>query len=164
MNYKLKKHNSGFIAVVSLMLIVLFGIFGVMYWFSSKSNAEIIMFESDRIKARNYAMAGIEKVKIHLFNQYNLGEKRPEYKEKSNSRLDAEYNIKFDEGTYKVTKVSPLGDGVGEWYGRPHFSRGLAIGFYDLWEIVCEGKVEKSGITAEVTAVIKIYRDDLVIR
>jgi hypothetical protein len=164
MKYKLKKHNSGFIAVVSLMLIVLFGIFGVMYWFSSKSNAELIMFESDRIKARNYAMAGIEKVKIHLFNQYNQGNKKPEYKEGADSRLDKEYNIKFGDGSYKVTKVSPLGDGVGEWYGRPHFSRGLAIGFYDLWEIVCEGTVEKTRITAEVTAVVKIYRDDMVLR
>lgn len=163
MIFKKNKQNSGFIAVISLMLISLFSVFGVIYWFSSKSNTEIIMFEGDRIKARNFAMAGVEKVKIHLFNQYKVGNVRPDYIKGKDSRLDSEYNIKFDEGEYQIIKVAPLSTGVGEWHGMSHHGVGRrVIGNYDLWEVISEGKITKTGITAEANVILKVYRDNLI--
>jgi hypothetical protein len=163
MNKQNTSKKSGFIAVVTLMFLVLFSIFGFAYWFSSKSSAELIMYESDRIKARNYALAAVERVKVHLFNEYARGEIKPVYHKGGNKTLDGEYNRKIDDGEYRVVQVKPLGEKGSEWYGRPHICfGGGVIGYYDLWEIITEGKVKKSGITAEAKVVIKIYRDNLV--
>jgi hypothetical protein len=160
--YKLR-NKGGFIAVVTLMFLVLFSIFGFMYWFSSKSSAELIMYESDRIKARNYALAAVERVKVHLFNEYSRGEIKPIYHKGGNKALDGEYNRKIDDGEYNVIQVKPLGEAGSEWYGRPHICfGGGVIGYYDLWEIITEGRVNKSGIKAEAKVVIKIYRDNIV--
>jgi hypothetical protein len=33
------------------------------------------------------------------------------------------------------------------------------IGHYDIWEVKSQGKVKQTGVTAELTSLIKIYRD-----
>ena len=64
--------RSGFIAFVCMFLLVVFGLMGIAYWFNSRMNTDMFYMESLRIKAKNYAQAGIETVKINIRNNIKV--------------------------------------------------------------------------------------------
>ncbi len=163
----MKKNKKGFISAVALLLLALFSAFGIVYWFSSKSSAELIIFEADRIKARNFALAGVEKAKIFMMNEYRRGNNRPEYEKGSGKNSDSkffreEFTKSFEDGEYEILSIQPLKVGNDVWFDRPHFSGKRIIGKYDIWEINTVGKVKRSKIKAEQSVLMKVYRDDLV--
>ena len=163
----MKKNKNGFISAVALLLLALFSAFGIVYWFSSKSSAELIIFEADRIKARNFALAGVEKAKLFMMNEYRRGNNKPEYSTKGFKSNDSaffkeEFTKSFEDGEYEIISIQPLKVGNDVWFDRPHFSGKRIIGKYDLWEIVTVGKVKRTKIKAEQSVLMKVYRDDLV--
>ncbi|MBQ2592335.1 MAG: hypothetical protein II567_03540, partial [Candidatus Riflebacteria bacterium] len=89
------KKRSGFIAFVTLFLLGIFGLMGIAYWFNSRMNTDMLWVESQRLRARNFAQAGIEKVKIHMCNVCQRGEKTDmrlkEYRPE-------EFNKEFEDG------------------------------------------------------------------
>lgn len=153
----------GFVAMVALILLIIFAIIGVAYWLSSRLSTDMIFAESQRIKARNFAQAAVEKVKINLFNQYSMNNHNLDYPSKFTvDRIDKEYNIEFADGGFKVLAVKPYENGGRRFYNVPHFQKGVKIGNYDIWEIVVNGQAKASGIIAEMRTLIKVYRDQIV--
>jgi hypothetical protein len=45
------------------------------------------------------------------------------------------------------------------YYNVPHYQKGVVIGHYDIWSVKTYGQVKSTGIEAEMTTLIKIYRD-----
>lgn len=158
-----KPGKRGFVAMVALILLVIFAILGVAYWMSSRATTDMIFAESQRIKARNFAQAALEKVKINIVNQYAMNnhdlEFPPNY---TNDQVSKEYNIAFADGEYKVVSVRPYEEGGRRFYNVAHHSKGVKIGYYDIWEVNTHGVAKATGITAELRALIKIYRDFVV--
>lgn len=153
----------GFIAMIALILLVIFAILGVAYWLSSRLTTDMIFAESQRIKARNFAQAAVEKVKINICNQYNMNNHNLEYPTKyTTDRIDKEYNMQFADGEYRVISVNPLEEGGRTYYNVPHYHKGVMIGHYDIWEVKVNGVAKATGITADMRALIKIYRDYIV--
>ncbi|MDN5279658.1 MAG: hypothetical protein PWR01_3623 [Clostridiales bacterium] len=153
-------HRQGFIAMVSLILLLIFGILGIFYWMSSRMTTDMILTEAHRIKARNFAQAGIEKVKINICNQYNMNNHDLNYPSKfTRDRIDEEYHKVFADGEYRVISVKPYERSNLSYYNVPHYQKGVMIGHYDIWEVKSQGKVKQTGVTAELTSLIKIYRD-----
>lgn len=160
---KYQDGRSGFIAMMALILLVIFAILGVAYWMSSRLTTDMIFAESQRIKARNFAQAAVEKVKINICNQYNMNNHNLEYPAKYTSdRIDKEYNIQFADGEYRVISVKPLEEGGRTFYNVPHYHKGVMIGHYDIWEVKVNGLAKATGITAEMRSLIKVYRDYIV--
>lgn len=159
-----KTHKrTGFVAMVSLILLVIFAIIGVAYWLSSRLTTDMIFAEAQRIKARNFAQAALEKVKINIVNQYSMNNHDLDFPPRfTNDRISKEYNLKFADGEYRVVSVRPYEEGGRRYYNVPHHSKGVKIGNYDIWEVVTHGIAKSTGITAELRALIKIYRDSVV--
>ncbi len=158
-----KNRRSGFVAMVSLILLVIFGILGVAYWLSSRLTTDMIFAESQRIKARNFAQAALEKVKINIVNQYNMNNHDLDYPPRfTNDRVSKEYNMEFADGEYKVVSVRPYEEGGRRFYNVGHHSKGVKIGNYDIWEVTTRGVAKATGINAELRALVKIYRDYVV--
>ena len=146
--------------MVALVMLILFGIYGVSYWFASRMSTDMIVKEAHRIKARSFAQAGVEKVKINIINQYNMGNHNLEYPSKIvKTRTDKEYKMKFSDGEYRVVSVKPYELSNKSFYNVPHYVKGVVIGRYDIWEIISAGKVKSSGVEAEITTLVKVYRD-----
>ncbi len=155
--------RNGFVAMVSLILLVIFGILGVAYWLSSRLTTDMIFAESQRIKARNFAQAALEKVKINIVNQYNMNNHDLDFPPRfTNDRVSKEYNIEFADGEFKVLSVRPYEEGGRRFYNVAHHSKGVKIGNYDIWEVTTRGVAKATGITAELRALVKIYRDYVV--
>lgn len=146
--------------MTALIMLLIFGILGVSYWLSSRLSTDMILTEAHRIKARNFAQAAIEKVKINICNQYNMNNHNLEYPSKySTDRIDKEYNMTFADGEYEVVSVKPYEEANRTFYNVPHYSKGIRVGNYDIWEVVTRGLVKPTGVTAETRALIKVYRD-----
>lgn len=155
--------REGFIAMTSLIMLVIFGIFGVAYWLSSRLSTDMILVESQRIKARNFAQAAVEKVKINICNQYNMNNHNLDYPAKYTSdRIDKEYNMSFSDGEFKVESVKAYEDGNRTYANVPHHAKGVLVGSYDIWEIKARGIAKPTGVVAEIRSLIKIYRDHIV--
>lgn len=153
----------GFIAMTALIMLIIFGILGVAYWLSSRLSTDMILIEAHRIKARNFAQAAVEKVKINICNQYNMNNHNLEYPSKYTSdRVDKEYNMVFADGEYRVVSVKPYEDSNRSYYNVPHYAKGVLVGNYDIWEVVAQGVVKPTGVVAEMRTLVKIYRDHLV--
>jgi len=161
--YKRFAPRSGFISMIALILLVIFAILGVAYWLSSRLTTDMIFAESQRIKARNFAQAAVEKVKINICNQYSMNNHNLDYPSKFTvDRVDKEYNIEFADGEYKVISVKPYEEGGRRFYNVPHLQKGVMIGYYDIWEVIVNGKAKTTGIIAEMRTLVKVYRDHLV--
>jgi len=146
--------------MVALILLIIFGIMGVSYWMSSRMTTSLILNEAHRIKARNFAQAAAEKVKINLCNQYNMNNHDLNYPaEYTKDRTDKEYKREFADGKYEVLSVKPYEAENMSYYSVPHYQKGVVIGHYDIWEVKTSGQVKSTGIEAEMTTLIKIYRD-----
>ncbi len=160
---KPRPERSGFIAMTALIMLVIFGILGVAYWLSSRLSTDMILVESQRIKARNFAQAAVEKVKINICNQYNLNNHNLDYPAKYTSdRIDKEYNLTFSDGEFKVESVKAYEDGNRTYYNVPHHSKGVLVGNYDIWEVKARGIAKPTGVVAEMRTLVKIYRDHIV--
>ncbi|MFZ5951642.1 MAG: hypothetical protein ACOYXC_13110 [Candidatus Rifleibacteriota bacterium] len=150
----------GFIAMIAFILLVIFGILGVFYWLSSRLSTDMILTEAHRIKARSFAQAAIEKVKINICNQYNMNNHDLNFPSKYvQSAVDKEYHKTFPDGEYQVISVKPYENSNMTYYNVPHFQKGVAIGHYDIWEVKAAGRVKPTCIEAEMTSLVKIYRD-----
>ncbi len=149
--------------MIALILLIIFAILGVAYWMSSRVTTDMIFTESQRIKARNFAQAAVEKVKINICNQYNMNNHNLEYPGKfSSGRIEKEYYMEFADGEFKVIRVKPYEADGKKFYNVPHFQKGVMIGYYDIWEVIVNGTAKSTGMTAEMKTLIKIYRDHVV--
>lgn len=157
----INKKRSGFVAMTSLVMLILFGILGVAYWFSSRQNTDMVFAEAQRIKARNFAQAAVEKVKMNIVNQYRMNNFRLEYP-KNDVRTNKEYNMKFDKGEYRVISVRPYSLGSMKYYNIPYEVNGDSVGRYDIWEVVTQGISKPTRIIAEIHVLIKTYRYHIV--
>lgn len=151
----------GFIAMYSFVLLLILGIFGISYWWVSRMSTDMIVKEAHRIKARNFAQAGIEKVMVNIMNQYNLGNHDLDYDpgfKFSVERIDKEYNVEFGDGSYAVDYVRPyeIPSSNRKMRGIPYYKNGIRIGHYDLWEVSVTGETSQSGIKATVRTIVKV--------
>lgn len=150
----------GFIAMIAFILLIIFSILGMSYWMSSRLSTDMILAEAHRIKARNFAQAAIEKVKINIVNQYAMNNHDLNYPSGIvKDRIDKEYNMEFPDGEFRVVSVAPYEHSNMTYYNVPHYQKGVMIGHYDIWEVTAIGKVKPTDIQAEIKTLIKIYRD-----
>lgn len=153
--------QKGFIALLSVCMLLIFAIIGFAYWFSSRLTTDMIANEAFRIKARNFAQAAVEKVKIHIVNEYSRNNYDLNFSGSNYSSdsigIRREYAREFSDGKYAVVSVKPYQEGIAKYFNAPHFRKGIKVGYYDIWEVVTEG--EASGIKAIKTSYIKVYRD-----
>ncbi|HNW33687.1 MAG TPA: hypothetical protein PKM25_02065 [Candidatus Ozemobacteraceae bacterium] len=151
----------GFIAFYSFILLLILGIFGISYWGVSRLSTGAIIQEAGRIRARNLAQAGVEKVMINILNQYRLGNHNLEYPGKfSRERTDKEYNVEFGDGSYRVESVQPYSMPGNSKVMRqmPYVQRQTVTGTYDVWKIVVIGEIPDGSARARVETLVKIIR------
>ena len=154
-----KRRNSkkGFIAFVVLFLLVMFALMGIAYTYSSRMNTDMLFVESQRIKARNYAQAGIEKVKISMCN---ICQRTNKY---DMSIIKGEkYEKEFEDGGYRIVSVKPFYMNGKEYYNVSHDVKGRTIGTFDVWEVTVEGYTKKTKAVVEIKTILRIYHDDIV--
>lgn len=160
--FRRKSHQRrGFIAMLALILLIIFGILGTSYWLSSRATTGMIVREAHRVKARSYAQAGIETVKMNIANQYSSGNHNLEYPTTNyvKGRIDKEYNMKFSDGEYKIIKVEPYSNDNYTYSNALHYINGVVVGHYDIWEITSQGTVYASKVSVRVKTLVKVYRD-----
>lgn len=163
-NYKIVcLETKGFIAFYAFIMLLIIGLFGISYWYVSRMTTDIILKESHRIIARNYAQAGIEKVMINILNQYRMGNYDLDYPSTkySKDRINEEYNVKFEDGEYKIEKVAPykIPGTTKEMFGIPYTKNGKMLGFYDVWMIESVGKVYSTNTKVRLSTLVKVYRN-----
>lgn len=154
--------RAGFIAFYAFIMLLILGIFGISYWLVSRMTTDMIFKEACRIRARNFAQAGVEKVLINILNQYRLGNAKLDYPGKYTvERIDKEYNVEFGDGRYRVELVKPyvLPGSFKEMFGVPYYKNQVLIGFYDVWQVVVVGEVPDANITARVETLVKVIRN-----
>jgi hypothetical protein len=153
------KRRKGFIAFITLFLLAIFGLIGIAYWYSSRMNTDMLYTESLRLKARNYAQAGIEKVKIHMCN---VCQRNHDYDMAKNSNQSKEYKKEFEDGGYRVVSIKPFYFEGQEYKNVQHFVKGRLIGQFDVWEVTVEGYTKKNKIVVEIKNIIRLYHDSVV--
>lgn len=160
------RRRRGFISMLTFVLLVIMGIIGVTYWLASRLTTDQIVRESLRIKARNLAQAGIEKVRVNIMNQYTLGIFDVSYPGKYNrGRTDQEYAVDFGpgDGCYKVESVKPYempGSGK-KASGLDYVKNRVKIGVYDIWDVTVVGEVPGTGISARMRTLVKVIRSQV---
>ena len=153
------KKRSGFIAFVTLFLLAIFGLMGIAYWFNSRMNTDMLWVESHRLRARNFAQAGIEKVKIHMCNVCQRSDK---FDMRLKNFKEAEFNKEFEDGGYRVKSIQPLTIGGVEYLNVKHTVKGRVIGEFDVWEVTVEGYTKKTGSKVEIKTTLRVFRDNIV--
>ncbi len=152
----------GFVASFTFIILLILAIFGVSYWSVSRLSTDQILKEAQRIKARNLAQAGIEKVMINIMNQYLMGNTSLDYPTKfAKETVDKEYEKDFGDGKYKVESVQiyfPPGSDK-RMLNVPYFKNRVQIGSYDIWKIVAVGEIPDSKIIARVETLAKVIRN-----
>lgn len=153
----------GFIAMVSFILLVILGILGISYWSISRLSTDQILKEAHRIKARSIAQAGVEKVLVHIMNQYrqkNFDLEYPGSKKYTQERQDKEFKREVGDGYYQVETIEPY-----EWpssnmtlRNRVYTKNRVPIGTYDVWRVVVLGVVPQTNIQARVETLVKVIR------
>lgn len=153
------KRRSGFIAFVTLFLLAIFGLMGIAYWYSSRMNTDMLWVESHRLRARNFAQAGIEKVKIHMCNVCQRGEKTDMRLKEYNPE---EFNKEFEDGGYRVKSIEIFKYDGQEYNNVKHVVKGRVIGEFDVWEVTVEGYTKKAKTVVEIKTILRVYRDNVV--
>lgn len=156
-----RHRRRGFISMVAFILLVLMGIIGLAYWSTSRIATDQILKESHRIKARNLAQAAVEKVRIHIVNQYTMGNFDVTYPGKFNrDRIDQEFKREFGDGTYWVESVKPwtLPGTSQTVQNLDYYKNRIKVGVFDIWEVVAIGEVPGSGIRARIRSLVKVVR------
>lgn len=153
------KKRSGFIAFITLFLLIIFGLIGIAYWYSSRMNRDMLFDEALRLKARNYAQAGIEKVKIHMCNVCQRTNKYDMSTKNNNSK---EFTKDFGDGGYRVISIEPFTYEGNVYKNVKHFVKGRLMGEFDVWEVTVEGYTKKHNIVVETKNIIRLYHDSVV--
>ncbi len=155
--YNKRNRKKGFIAFVVLFLLVIFALMGIAYTYSSRMNTDILYVESQRIKARNYAQAGIEKVKISMCN---ICQKRGT---QDMSIIQGKpYDKEFEDGGYRIVSVKPFYLKGKVFKDIPHEVKGRIIGKMNVWEVTVEGYTKNSKTVVELKTILRIYHDNIV--
>jgi hypothetical protein len=153
--------RKGFVAMTALVILSILAILGFSYWSVSRQSTDQILKEAHRIKARNFAQAGVEKVMINIANQYNMGFFDLDFPSKFTKKgTEKEYAVDFGDGRYQVESVQvfvPPGT-EKKMFGVPYYKNRVLIGFYDIWKITVAGEVYATKVTARVETLIKIIR------
>lgn len=157
----MNRKKKGFIAFVTLFLLVIFALIGIAYWYSSRMNTDMLFMEAQRLKARNYAQAAVEAVKVNICNTYFRLNKRDMRLRVNNPKNS--YKKEFPDGGYRVISINPVTTDIGECLNVPNLVKGRSIGFYDVWNIKTEGYTQ-NGATVQLETIIRVYRDDVVYR
>lgn len=152
-----KNSKNGFIAPLTMFLLVIFGLIGIAYWYSSRMNTDMLFVEAHRIKARNFAQAGIETAKIEIVNRSRtkLYDKLSELKSKN-------FEKEFEDGGFRVVSIKPYELESVKYQKVPHIVKGRLVGDYDIWEVVAEGYSKQTKVTASIKTLIKVYRNSVV--
>lgn len=152
----------GFVAMLSLVLLIILGIFGIAYWLSSRLTTDQILREAQRIQARNFAQAAVEKVKVNIMNQYRLGNRNMDYPTGSfvADRIDREYSRTFAEGGYRVESVKPYSPPGSDlrMQNQRYFKNRIPVGYYDVWEIKAIGWAGNKSVEAHIDTLVKVIR------
>ncbi len=154
-----KRRRKGFIAFVTLFLLAIFGLMGIAYWFSSRMNTDMLWVESQRLRARNFAQAGIEKARLHICNVCQRSDK---YDMRKSSYNKEEFEKKFEDGGYRITGIEPFKYEGKEYLNVDHVVKGRVIGKFDVWEITSEGYTTKTKQVVEIKTIIRVFRDNVV--
>lgn len=156
------ERRRGFIAMLSLILLIILGIFGVAYWLASRMTTDQILREAHRVQARNFAQAAVEKVKVNIMNQYRLGNRNMDYPSGFIvDRVDREYARDFAEGGYRVLSVKPFSQEGSDlrMLNLPYFKNRLLVGYYDVWEIEALGWAGEKSVEANIRTLVKVIRN-----
>lgn len=155
----IRRRKSGFIAFVCLFLLVIFALMGIAYWYSSRMNTDMFYMESLRIKAKNYAQAGIETVKINVRNNIKF-EKNFDMDLATNNHKD--YKKEFEDGGFRVISIKPLVVNGLEYRNQPHFVKGRLTGSFDAWSVKVEGYIKKPSVVVELDTIIRVFHENAV--
>ena len=151
--------RKGFIAFVVMFMLVIFALMGIAYWASSRASTDTLYMESQRLKARNYAQAGIEKVKL---NMCNMCQRTNKFDMRMSSSQKNKMSKEFEDGGYRIVSIQPFAEGNTEFKNVKHIVKGRVIGEFDVWEVVVEGYTTKTKTCVEIKHIIRIYRDNIV--
>jgi len=155
--------RKGFIAVVAFILLVILGILGISYWSISRLSTDQILKEAHRIKARSIAQAGIEKVLVHVMNQYRLRNYDLEYpgsKKYVQDRQEKEFKREVGDGYYQVELIQayePPSTNAA-LRNRVYAKNRVPIGIYDVWRVVVVGVMPTTNVQARVETLVKVIR------
>lgn len=153
------KNRKGFIAFVVMFLLVVFGLMGISYWYTSRMSTDMLYVESQRLKARNYAQAGIEKVKL---NMCNMCQRTNKYDMRLKASKAKDFSKDFNDGGYRVVSIEPFSVGNKEYLNVKHMVKGRLIGEFDVWEVTVEGYTKNPKTVVEIKHIIRVYRDSIV--
>ena len=155
----IRRRKSGFIAFVCLFLLVIFALMGIAYWYSSRMNTDMFYMESLRIKAKNYAQAGVETVKINVRNNIKFDKNYDMSLENNNPK---DYKKEFEDGGFRVISLKPLVIDGAEFRNKPHFVKGRLTGVFDVWSVKVEGYTKKPSVVVELDTVIRVFHENAV--
>lgn len=156
-----------------IMCIVCLAIFAAGYFYYSGSINTRVFSEAHKIKAVNYAKAGLEKAKLDIYNSYSMGiydvstESGKLIKNRAGSN---EYKFEFPDGGYEIisikaqTMMVPEKPGSSKMVEAPvadieRTSKGEPSGTYDIWIIETRGYTKRPSAKIKLRTLLKIYRD-----
>ncbi|MBF0547354.1 MAG: hypothetical protein HQM08_23130 [Candidatus Riflebacteria bacterium] len=154
------KPESGFISVISLIILLIFAVLGLFYWSISRYSTDMILKEAHRIKARALAHAAVETVMVNIMNQYRMGNFDVSFSpgKFSVSGTDREYNMDFGDGKFSVESVAPYAIGNKSFKDQGYYKNNVLIGNYDIWQIRALAVIPQSGTKARIDTLVKVIR------
>lgn len=162
-----RSSQRGLAIVLTLFIIMMLALFGVIYYKSSTDAMNEAYIESERIRARALARAGMEKAMVIIRDRYKKAHYEWKYPEQGSDPIgESEFSGQLEGGQWTIDSVEPYvyGNGlvtVGPYRRIPYSIYGTRRGVYDILEIKSQGRMLKSGIRVSLSGLIKIIREDV---
>ncbi|MFC1744944.1 hypothetical protein ACFL35_13210 [Candidatus Riflebacteria bacterium] len=163
------ERKKAFIIPLIAFFLFLLIIFGTLFYRNAQFQGSSIFRESEKIKARNLAQAGLEKAMVYIQRKYSYGEYDVKYPTGKfvTDAFDKEMDREIEGvGRYRILSVQPFSYSDGhynltDYTNIPYVKNKKIIGRYDVWEVRSEGiTVHKVGAT--LRTLIKIIRHEIV--
>jgi hypothetical protein len=154
------------VIVLTLFVLMTIASFGVLYFQTSGNRLNESYTEAQRIKARALASAGLNKALILIRDRYKRAFYSWRYPEQGENVIGrSEFSGELGAGTWEIELIesyyldSPEGS-VGPYTDVPYVLYGNRKGSYDILKIRARGRMKESKITASVTGLVKIIRQE----
>ena len=149
---------------VVLALLALLLVLGVSFSAFSRQTGQDVASQTDTLRARALARAGLAKVQMVLRRQLEAHNYSWRYPEQNARKVPPEeFEGRLGDGTWRVVSVEPLvfrrGDAaIGPYRNRPYRPGGEAVGYYDVCKIVTEGYMPRTATGVRMTSLLKLVR------
>lgn len=157
--------RGGFVAaLVALLLVFLLIGVGLVFFSVSRETGRGLHREVDILRARSLARAGLQRALLVIRRQYEGRNFSWQYPRQTRPAVDEdELEGKLAGGRFKVLGVEPLkfrrGDRwIGPYRNRPYVVRGEPLGYYSIYRIESEGRVDRTGTRVVMSSLVKVIR------